>query len=163
MSYVGLTIGTDGVVADYEKISAIMDFPTPNDKPSVMRLLGMANYLAKFIPSLSDITAPRRKILKKNVLFHWDPEQQAALSILKKILTTTPVLALLDVNKSIELDVDSSQYGIGCILMQDNRPVAYASCALTPTQCRYAQIEKQSLAVLVGCTKFHHFCTEQKM
>ena len=98
----------------------------------MIHLLGMANYLSKFVPNLSDTTAPLRKLLRKPVLFYWYPEQQAAFEKLKHILTSSPVLAIFDIDKSIELHVDSSQGGIGCVDAK-NRPIAYAYCAVTLT------------------------------
>ena len=100
MSYVGLKVDANDVVAD-EKIRAIKEFPTPQDKLAVMRLLGMVNYLEKFVPNLLDTTVPLRKLLQKSVLFYWYPEQQAAFEKLKHVLTSSPVLALLTLTNQL--------------------------------------------------------------
>ena len=72
-------------------------------------------------------------------------------------MTEEPVLKYYDVIKPVTLSVDSSSTGLGAVLLQDNQPVAYASRALTPTQTRYAQIEKELLAIVFGCEKFHDY------
>jgi hypothetical protein len=66
-------------------------------------------------------------------------------------------LKFYDTGKHVPVQVDASQPGLGAVLLQDGKPVAYASKALTPTQQAYAQIEKEALALVFGCEKFHHY------
>ena len=72
----GHIISADGISPDPEKVKAIDQMPPPEDKKGVERLLGLLNYVAKFIPDLSSITQPIRELLKKEVMFHWDHEQE---------------------------------------------------------------------------------------
>ena len=83
------------------------------------------------------------------------PAQQDALSKIKETLTSETVLRYYDVGKPITLTVDASMKGLGAAFIQSNGVVAYASRALTLTEQKYAQIEKEALAVVFGCTKFH--------
>ena len=98
-----------------------------------------------------------RDLTKNDVAWHWDKPQQESFDNLKKVLTSTPVLKFYDLNKEVTISVDASSKGLGAVLLQDKQPVAFASRALTETQTRYAQIERELLAVLYGCEKFHHY------
>ena len=133
-----------------------MGMPTLTDKASVRRLLGMINFLAAHIPNMSTITAPVRDLLKSDVDFQWNPEQVHALQRIKEILSTTPVLSYFD--PSIQsVQVDASQYGLGACLLQKGKLVAYASRSLLPAKHNYAQIEKELLAIVFACQKFHQY------
>lgn len=73
-----------------------------------------------------------------------------------------PILAYYDANKELRLQVNTSKYGLGAVLMQDGHPIAYASKTLTPTEVNYAQFEKELFAVLFGCKRFHTYIIWQK-
>lgn len=103
----------------------------------------MLQYLAKFVPNLSDVSAPLRKLLEGDVAWHWEAEQQKSFEKLKMLVSKAPVLRYFDVKKDITLSVDASSEGLGAVLIQDGQPVAYGSRALTDCQKRYAQIEKE--------------------
>lgn len=157
VTYLGRVISKDGVKPDPEKIKDISDMPNPTDKTGVQRILGMINFLAKFIPNMSTITKPLRALLVKDTEFVWSYEQIKALDEIKKILTSTPVLGFYDPKKEVTLLCDASQYGLGACLMQEGKPIAYASRSLTPVQVRYAQIEKELLSIVFGCERFHQY------
>ncbi|KAL9983272.1 hypothetical protein ACROYT_G005418 [Oculina patagonica] len=124
-------ITKDGIKPDESKIEAIRNLPSPQNKKDVERLLGMVTYLSKFIPNMSALTEPLRALLKQEVQWHWEEQQEKALNEIKKVLTSKPVLSYYDVNKPVKLSVDASQSGLGAMLLQDNQPVAYASKSLT--------------------------------
>ena len=97
---------------------------------------------------------PIRDILKKEVLFYWDLPQEESFSKLKNILSSIPVLTFYDVNKPVIISCDASQSGFGTLLLQDGKPVAYISRALSNTEKCYAQIEKELLAVVFPSPNF---------
>ena len=101
-----------------------------------------------------------RELLKKTTRWEWCNRHQKAFEELK--CTEYPVLKYYDVSKPVRLSVDASQNGLGAVCLQEEIPVAYASRALTEIEKRYAQIEKELLAVVYGCQKFHHTSTERK-
>lgn len=113
--------------------------------------------MGKFIANLSDLTDPLRKLLKKDVVWDWTPNQQNAFSKLKQIITSSPVLKFFDVNKPVVLSVDASSKALGAVLLQEDQPVAYATRALTDSQLYLPQIEKEALAVRFACDKFHNY------
>lgn len=117
----------------------------------------MINYLSKFAPGLSDVNAPLRQLLKESSEFVWDAQHDKAFEKIKGLLTCIPgpVLAYFDPLKEIRLQVDASKYGLGAVLLQDGRPIAYASKSLSECEIYYAQIEKELFAILFGCKRFH--------
>ena len=155
--YMGNVLTPEGMRADEKKIEAIVNMPTPEDKQALMRLLGMVKYLAQYIPNESVITAPLRELLKQHVPWHWEHEHEKALDQVKQMLTSTPVLQYYDVKKQVTVQTDASQSGLGCCIMQDGRPVAYASRSMTDCEKNYAQIEKEMLAICYACHKYHQF------
>ena len=106
---------------------------------------------------MSDITAPLRQLLEKDIQWHWDLEQQSAFDLLKDKVTNAPVLRFYDPKKQLVLSVDASSKGLGSVLLQEGQPIAYASRALTKSQQNYVQLEKETLAITFGCRKFHQY------
>ena len=129
----------------------------PKNKEELQRFLGMVTYLAKFIPNYSQVAAPLRLLLEKDIEWHWTAKQTESFETLKELISNTPVLQYFDPKKQVILSVDASSKGIGAVLFQDNQPVAYASKSLTTCQQNYAQIEKEMLAIVFGCTRFHDY------
>ncbi|RXN16535.1 dynein heavy chain axonemal [Labeo rohita] len=157
VSYVGHILTAEGLKPDNGKVRAIQNMPEPQDKAALMRFLGLLQYLSKFIPNMSDLSAPLRKLLEGDVAWHWETEQQRSFERLKSLVSNTPVLKYFDVNKEIMLSVDASAEGLGAVLLQEGHPVAFGSRSLTECQKRYAQIEKELLAIVYGCEKFHQY------
>ncbi|KAL9951231.1 hypothetical protein ACROYT_G043856 [Oculina patagonica] len=116
--------------------------------------MGLAQYLAKFLPHLSDVTKPLRDLTQSNVVFAWNEAQQTAFEKLKEMVTRTPVLHYYNLKEEVTLLCDASQSGLGATLLQNGQPVAYASRALTPAETRYAQIEKELLEIVFACDRF---------
>lgn len=157
LKFIGHIISKKGVRADPEKIKCILELATPTNKKELEQILGMITYISKFVPNLSCHTYELRKLLAKECMFVWNDNHEKAFNELKKILTTTPILQFFDLNKPITLSVDASKHGLGAVLLQNNLPVIYASRALTKTEENYAQIEKELLAVVFACTRFHQY------
>ncbi len=134
----------------------------PNNKDELLSFLGMLAYVGKFLPNLSDISSNLRNLTKKDAVWVWDANSQRDFENLKKVLISSPTLRYFDVNKDVILSVDASQGGLGAVLLQENLPVAYASKALTQTETRYAQIEKEALAIVFACKKFHQYIFGKK-
>ena len=129
--FIGDLLTNEGVKPDPSKIDAIVNMDRPIDKPGLQRFLGMVNYLARYIPDLSNRTAPLRVLLDKNNAWVWEHEQEKAWNDLKEVLSSEPILKYYDIDKPILVSSDASQSGIGCVLLQliDDQwhPVAYGS------------------------------------
>ena len=117
----------------------------------------MLTYLGKFVPNLSQVAAPLRALLEQNSEWQWCHEHEESFRKLKELAVNAPVLQYFRPDQPITLSVDVSSKGLGAVLLQDGHPIAYASRALSTTQQRYAQIEKEMLAVVFGCAKFHEY------
>ena len=155
--FIGHVATTEGLCVDPHKVQAIVEMPPPTDVAGVQRLLGMAQYLNKFLPHLSDLTKPFRELTHQDSLWTWDQPQKAAFEKLKEAVSNTPVLRYYNLSEEVTLQCDASQSGLGAALLQGGQPVAYASRALTPTETRYAQIEKELLAIVFACDHFEAY------
>jgi hypothetical protein len=153
--YMGRRIGKDGVRPDVAKVKAIVEMPDPQDREGVQRLLGMLNFLAPFIPNMSTLTSPIRSLLKSEVPWQWLPEHKEAMKKLKETLSNNPVLRLYDPKLPMTIQADASSTGLGACLMQKSQPMAYASRALSDAETRYAQIERELLAIVYAVEQFH--------
>ena len=147
----------DGYKPAKGKVQAIVKMSTPSCKKEVQSFIGLINYLSKFSPRLSELALPIRQLAKDKVAFNWGPEHQAAFKLVKNEIAATPILAYYDPKKTTVLQTDASINGLGTCLLQDEKPVYFASKALTEAQQGYVAIELESLAVAWAMEKFHHF------
>ena len=142
----GHIFSAQGLATDPEKVKAVSQMQCPTDVQGVQRVLGVANYLAKFTPKLSTVCEPLQRLLDKDSVFDWLPQHETAFSRIIELITQAPVLQYYDVNKEVSLECDSSEVGLGAVIKQGGHPIAYVSRALTKTERNYAQIEKECLA-----------------
>lgn len=149
---------SNGMIRPADKhINAILQIQKPTDKQGVLRLLGLIKYLARFVPTLSKITAELRNLTTNNVEFSWNEKHDAELETIKQIMTRGPVLKAFDPSLPIVIQTDASGGGLGSSLLQDDLPVAFVSRTLTKCEQRWAQIEKELLAVVFACERFHYY------
>ena len=159
--FMGETITADGILPDPNKIKAIKDLKPPTNKTELLRFMGMINFLARHIPALSEKTKCLRELLLKKKPWEWGISQHEAWLNLKEMICKSPILAHYDPNKPIKVSADASRHALGAVLLQYDmnnwKPIAYASRALTTTEQRYAQIELELLAIFFACNKFDQF------
>ena len=159
--YIGHVLSDEGVKIDDEKVKAVVNMPEPTSIDNVHTLLGMVTYTCKFLPNLSSVTEPLRELIKESnkpgFEFHFDEPHKESFEELKRMMTNAPVLRYYSLDEPITVSCDASQSGLGAVLMQGNKPVAYASKSLTKTEYAYAQIEKELLAIVFAYKKFHTY------
>ena len=157
VNFFGCLYDENGVRPDPAKVTAIHAMDPPANITQLQQFLGMVQYLSPFIPGLSNLTAPLRQLQKKDVDFAWNPSYDAAFQKVKDAIESTTTLCYFDTTLPVTIQVDASQVGLGAVLLQEGKPVAFASKALTETEQRYANIEREMLAVVFGAAKFHTF------
>ena len=156
VDFFGKTYTIDGQKPSQSKVKAIQEMPPPQSKKQVQSFIGMVNYLSKFSARLSELAELICELSKERVPFNWGPEHDEAFSLIKKEVTAAPILAYYNPNKLTVLQTDASCKGLGACLLQNEKPVYFASKALTETQKGYMAIELESLAVAWVMEKFHH-------
>ncbi|PFX34153.1 Transposon Tf2-9 polyprotein [Stylophora pistillata] len=129
--------------------------PTPANREDVRRFLGVLTYLSKFIPNMSLKSAPLCQLLQKDVEWSCEQVEDDAFTSLKTSISSAPVLKFFEPKEPVTLSVDASSKGVGAVLLQNDRPAAYASKALTPSLENYAQMEKEMLAIVFGTCQQH--------
>jgi hypothetical protein len=125
--FLGYVISSDGISMDPNKVWDVLDWKPPRTMHQVHSFLRLAGYYRRFISNFSRIAKPITDLLKKDEKYVWNAEHDEAFKTLKKLLTTTPVLAQLDITKSFNIYCDASSTGLGCVLMQDGHVLAYSS------------------------------------
>lgn len=157
VAFLGHIITSNGLKVDPKKVEAIVSMRKPEGVADIQRINGCVNYLSRFLPNLSDVMAPIMKLTRKAQPWEWTQEQERAFDKMKSLVTNTPVLAYYDSSKPITVQCDSSQSGLGAVLMQEGKPIAYASRALRDSETRYAQIEKELLAIVWSLERFDQY------
>ena len=157
LKYLGHVLTSEGIKPDPEKVEAIEQFPKPQSKTDVSRLLGLVTYLSKFCPTLAETASPLRQLTQQETAWVWDSVHDRTLQHVKDLVTKAPVLRLFDPALPVRLTVDASQHGLGAAVIQEGHPVEYASRTMSSIQQKYAQIEKEMLAIQFGLTRFHQY------
>jgi len=127
VSFLGHVVSNGGIAVDPGKVKDVLNWKPPTDVSEIRSFLGLAGYYRRFIEGFSKLAKPMTALLEKNAKFEWSTKCQASFEELKKRLTTAPVLILPDLSKKFSIYCDASRQGLGCVLMQDGRVVAYAS------------------------------------
>lgn len=157
VGYLGHLVSQDGISPDPEKVRAITNFPKPTSREDLLRFNGMATYVSRYIRNFAEITHAYRQLLKKDAPWNWAEPQQLAFDKVKQQIAGAPVLGHYDPSKPLVIQTDASSKGLGSCLMQNDHPICFASRALTDCESRYAQIEKELLAIVFACERFNTY------
>ena len=161
-SFFGNLCTAEGVKPDPMKVDAIKQMHPPINKQQLSSSLGMVTYLCQYMPNISSLTSDLRGLPKKDALFCWSEAHDVGFKKIKNQISEDVCLRYFDTTKEVVLQVDASEVGLGAVLLQDGKPVAYGSKAVTPAKMMYANIERDKLAVVFGCLKYHHYLYDRR-
>jgi hypothetical protein len=155
--FLGHIIKRDGLAVDPKKVAAILDWKAPKDVRGIKSFIGMAGYYRCFIEGFSKIARPMTALLAKKVEFKWTSACQESFEMLKQKLTTALVLVLPDVHKPFLVYCDASYTGLGCVLMQEGKVVAYSSRQLKVHEKNYPTHDLELAAVVHALKTRRHY------
>ena len=158
VNFFGCLYDVNGVHPDPDKVDAVHALPVPTNGTELQEFLGMVTYLSPFILGLSTLTAPLHELLKKDTDFTWNCTYDAAFQDVKDAVISDTTLQYLTLHFLWTIQVDASQVGLGTVLLQNNKPIAF--CHQSPLQKlkhHYDNIEREVLAVAFGAERFRTY------
>ena len=157
ISFYGAMYTRDGIRPDPQKIEDLQAIPEPKSKEDLQKFLGLATYLAAYVPNFAAQAKPLRDLMPIDVPFQWQEDHQEVFERIKHAITADSSLQYYNPNRPAVVEVDASQKGLGAVLRQDGKIVAYASKSLTSAQSNYSNIERETLGMVYGITRFHTY------
>ncbi|KAL5570732.1 hypothetical protein UlMin_020329 [Ulmus minor] len=157
VSFLGHIISKEGIAVDPGKIEAIKSWPTLTNVKEVRSFLGLAGYYRRFVEGFSKIASPLTQLTRKNVKFQWFDERERSFQELKKRLITAPILTIPDGNEGMVVYSDASKMGLGCVLMQHGKVIAYASRQLKDYEKNYPTHDLELAAVVFALKIWRHY------
>ena len=135
ISSFGCLYDANGVHQDPGNVDAVHTLPAPTNITKLQEFLGLVTYLSPFIPGLSTLTTPLQELLKKDTDFIWNHTYDATFEWVKEAVISDTTLRYFNPSLLVTIQVKASQVGLGAVLLQNGKPVAFASKALTKTEC----------------------------
>jgi hypothetical protein len=157
VKYLGHVISGEGIAVDPAKIQAIVEWPTPTNVSEVRSFMGLAGYYRRFVQGFSRIAHPITSLQRKGKKFIWTEKCSEAFQILKDKLTSAPILAVPDPAENFVVCTDASLEGIGAVLMQEGRVIAYESRKLKDHELNYPTHDLELAAVVHALNRWRHF------
>src|SRR6187455_566398 len=162
VAFLGHNVTDGGIKVDPGKISEILNWKQPKDASKIRSFLGLAGYYRRFIEGFSKLVKPLTSLLEKGKEFKWDEACQNCFEELKKRLTTAPILVMPDIHKGFDVYCDASHLGLGCVLMQEGKVIAYASRQLRKHEKNYPTHDLELAAVVHALKIWRHYMIGNK-
>ncbi|GJV40530.1 putative reverse transcriptase domain-containing protein [Tanacetum coccineum] len=157
VQFLGHVIDSEGIHVDPAKIESIKDWASPKSPTEIRQFLGLAGYYRRFIEGFSKIAKPMTKLTQKKVKFVWGDKQEAAFQLLKQKLYSAPILALPEGSEDFIAYCDASKKGLGAVLMQREKVIAYASRQLKIHEKNYTTHDLELGAVVFALKIWRHY------
>ena len=155
--FLGHIINGEGISVDTQKIRAIVDWQQPKTVFEVRSFLGLAGYYRRFVKDFSKIAVPLTELTRKKEPFVWTEKREQSFQELKKRLISAPILVLPEGIDGFAIYSDASHQGLGCVLMQNGRVIAYASRQLKPHEKNYPTHDLELAAVIFALKIWRHY------
>jgi hypothetical protein len=155
--YLGHILSAQGVQTDPEKVSAVMQWPTPANVRELRGFLGLAGFYRRFVRHFAILAKPLTQLLKKHQLFIWTTDHQKAFEALQQALCSAPVLAIPNFAKLFAIETDACQSSVGVVLLQEGHPLAYVSKPLGPKTQGLSIYEKEYMAILIAIEQWRSY------
>jgi hypothetical protein len=155
--FLGHMISSEGISVDSGKVQAVLDWKLPRVVHQVYSFLSLAGYYRRYILNFSRIAKPITDLLKKDEKFVWNTERDEGFQTLKKLLTTSLVLAQSDITKPFDVYCDASGTRLGCVLMHEGRVIVYSSCQLRPHEEHYCTHDLELAIVVHALRTWRHY------
>ncbi|GJU96802.1 putative reverse transcriptase domain-containing protein [Tanacetum coccineum] len=157
VQFLGHVIDSKGIHVDPAKIESIKDWASPKSATEIRQFLGLAGYYRRFIEGFSKIAKPMTKLTQKNVKFDWGEKEEAAFQLIKQKLCSAPILALPKGSENFIVYCDASHKGLGAVLMQNEKVIAYASRQLKIHEKNYTTHDLELGAVVFALKIWRHY------
>jgi len=166
VKYLGHIVSERGISTDPEKISAVKNWPVPQNRKQLRSFLGFCFYYRKFIKGFSLIAKPLFTLTEHQVKFEWSSSCQKAFQELKQKLISSPILSFPKEQGQFILDTDASNHGVGAVLSQvqngTEKVIAYLSRVLNKAERNYCITRRELLAIVASLKSFHHYLYGRK-
>jgi hypothetical protein len=157
VAFLGHVVTKDGIAVDPGKVEAVVNWVRPSNAHEVRSFLGLAGYYRRFVEGFSKLAGPLTRLTKKNEKFQWSDECEQSFQELKQRLVTAPVLTLPSGTGGFVIYSDASHKGLGCVLMQQGKVIAYASRQLKPYERNYPTHDLELAAVVFALKIWRHY------
>ncbi|GJX04927.1 putative nucleotidyltransferase, ribonuclease H [Tanacetum coccineum] len=157
VAFLGHIVSVDGIIMDPSKVEAITKWPRPTTVTEVRSFLGLAGYYRRFVEGFSRLALPLTQLMRKGEKFVWTDERQESFEELKRRLVSAPILTLPSGSGGFQIYSDASKKGLGCVLMQHGKVIAYASRQLKPYEVNYPTHDLELAAVVFALKIWRHY------
>ncbi|GJW51997.1 putative nucleotidyltransferase, ribonuclease H [Tanacetum coccineum] len=157
VAFLGHIVSAEGITMDPAKVEAITKWPRPTSVTEVRSFLGLAGYYRRFVEGFSRLALPLTKLMRKGEKFVWNEEREKSFEELKQRLVSAPILTLPSGSGGFQIYSDASKKGLGCVLMQHGKVIAYASRQLKPYEVNYPTHDLELAAVVFALKIWRHY------
>ena len=160
VTYLGHVFSAKGMSPDLKKTQAVVEWPQPTDVAAVRQFIGLASYYRHYIANFAQVAAPLHQLTQKCAPFHWNTDCENAFINLKNRLSTAPILSFSQFDSDADdfsLYTDASTVGVGTVMEQSGKVIAYASRSLTQAERQCSTIQKECLAIVYATKQFRHY------
>ena len=162
VGFLGHIVNSKGISVDPEKVKAVLEWPRPTNVTEIRSFLGLAGYYRRFVEGFSCLAAPLTKLTQKGEKFIWSERCEESFEQLKEKLVSSPILALPESGREFIVYSDASIQGLGCVLMQEGRVIAYASRQLKPHEKKYPAHDLELVAIVLALKLWRHYLFGEK-